>query len=230
MKIWKLQCTLVNIAVTMYNTEKEPESDTEKPSPWEQTLGEYDRCQMLLFVTPKAKVMVGKIDRDILVQALQEYDYMVKSNQRSRDPFIVTGQYYPDHYVLYESIPTDIRDKVQLKSGPLQKFERGDQTHGTKETSIVGPRRQNKSMSQQKKFEQRLGVATISGIFLFGFMWLMVLHSTLNTSLIATTLFVAAFGFIVAWCGEDQKDVLASTAAYGAVLVVFVGSTTNQVS
>ena len=62
-------------------------------------------------------------------------------------------------------------------------------------------------------------------------MWLMVLwFNTLYTSLIATTLFVALFGLLMASVLEKPIDVMSSTAAYAAVLVVFVGLTTSKSS
>lgn len=51
----------------------------------------------------------------------------------------------------------------------------------------------------------------------------MVLHNTMWTGLISTSVFVVVFGVLVAWFLEDKEKVLASTAAYAAVLVVFVG-------
>jgi len=64
-------------------------------------------------------------------------------------------------------------------------------------------------------------------------MLLMVLHNTLLTTLIATSVSVIIFAFVVALISSGligmkavdlgPKDVLATTAAYAAVLVVFVG-------
>ena len=56
-------------------------------------------------------------------------------------------------------------------------------------------------------------------------MLIMSLHSTQLTKLVTTPLFVFLVGVILAWYMKDarEKDVLAVTAAYAAVLVVFVG-------
>lgn len=68
----------------------------------------------------------------------------------------------------------------------------------------------------------------VGGIFLIAPMWLMALHNTLYTSLIATTVCVALFGLLMASVLEKPTDVMSSTAAYAAVLVVFVGLTTSN--
>lgn len=56
-------------------------------------------------------------------------------------------------------------------------------------------------------------------------MWLMVLHRTLYTALVSTTVFVVIFALAMALFLDGLKDVLSSTAAYSVVLVVFVGLT-----
>jgi hypothetical protein len=45
----------------------------------------------------------------------------------------------------------------------------------------------------------------------------------LRVGLISASAFVVVFGALVAWYLEDTEKVLASTAAYAAVLAVFVG-------
>ena len=75
-------------------------------------------------------------------------------------------------------------------------------------------------------FVIRLGMAAIGGSFLIGPMWLMVLHNTRYTALISTTVYVLIFGVIMALVQKSLMDVLSITAAYAAVLVVFVGTNT----
>jgi VIT1/CCC1 family predicted Fe2+/Mn2+ transporter len=57
-------------------------------------------------------------------------------------------------------------------------------------------------------------------------MHIMALHQALRVSLITTSVATVAFGiFIALWANDSSgKDVLAATAAYTAVLVVFVGT------
>ncbi len=59
-------------------------------------------------------------------------------------------------------------------------------------------------------------------------MWLKALHPELRTVLVSTTIAVVLFEFGISWFLEKESDVLASTAAYAAVLVVFVGLKTNS--
>jgi VIT1/CCC1 family predicted Fe2+/Mn2+ transporter len=69
-------------------------------------------------------------------------------------------------------------------------------------------------------------MALFGGLALIAPMLIMRLHSTLITQLVTTSVFVLAVGIVLAWYmrDADKKDILASTAAYAAVLVVFVGT------
>jgi hypothetical protein len=66
-------------------------------------------------------------------------------------------------------------------------------------------------------------MAAIGGAFLIGPMLVMVLHKSLLTTLL-TSVCVIVFGVILAFALDDPFDVLSGTAAYAAVLVVFVGT------
>ena len=57
-------------------------------------------------------------------------------------------------------------------------------------------------------------------------MLIMVLHKTLVTTLLTTSLFVLAVSLTLALFMQDaeRKDIIGATAAYAAVLVVFVGT------
>lgn len=90
-----------------------------------------------------------------------------------------------------------------------------------------GPTHRNETASQQtKEFFDRLWMALFGGAVLIAPMLIMRLHPTLVTELVTTSVFVLAFGITLAcfMTGGDKKDVLGSTAAYAAVLVVFVGT------
>ncbi|KUI57891.1 hypothetical protein VP1G_10993 [Cytospora mali] len=68
----------------------------------------------------------------------------------------------------------------------------------------------------------------ISGaIMLLGPMWLMVLHKTLYTGLVTTTVCVVFLGALCSFLLDKPMDVLSATFTYAAVLVVFVGLTSN---
>lgn len=93
-------------------------------------------------------------------------------------------------------------------------------------TPVGGTRNENMKESEAENFRKRLAIAATGAFFLLAPMWLMVLHRTLYTALVSTTVFVILFGFIMAWYLEGEMDVMSSTAAYAAVLVVFVGLNT----
>jgi hypothetical protein len=74
------------------------------------------------------------------------------------------------------------------------------------------------------QFLKRISMAAIGGAFLMGPMLVMVLHKSLLTSLLTSSVCVIVFGVILAFALDDPFDVLPGTAAYAAVLVVFVGT------
>ena len=90
-------------------------------------------------------------------------------------------------------------------------------------------------LSKEENFRQtlqRLGMAMLGGLFLIGPMWLMVLRNQLYTTLITTTAFVFGFGLVISivptfmdGARVGLETVMSATAAYAAVLVVFVGTT-----
>ena len=77
-----------------------------------------------------------------------------------------------------------------------------------------------------RQFLARLGMALFGGLALIAPMLIMVLHESILTSLLTTSVFVLVIGATFALFMNDaqQKDVVGATAAYAAVLVVFVGA------
>ncbi|KAH6989228.1 hypothetical protein BKA56DRAFT_611505 [Ilyonectria sp. MPI-CAGE-AT-0026] len=157
-------------------------------------------------------------------QALQDHDYMTKCSQRPRDPFLVTGEYTVDDYVL-TSMATSRnglqREKLR-RVASQHVWEKPDEF-----STICGTRNENERMAQLNDFQRRLLAAAIGGVFLIGPMWVMVLVNSSLTSLLVTTFSVTFFGLVMASSLKDHKDVTASTAAYAAVLVVFVGTNSS---
>ena len=84
---------------------------------------------------------------------------------------------------------------------------------------IVPPR----SDIRHNDLYSRIVAATVGAGFLIGPMWLMMVKTGFYTALIATTVFIIAFGVMVAVVLEKSNDVFAATLAYAAVLVVLVG-------
>lgn len=131
-------------------------------------------------------------------------------SQRNADPFYLTSERNLDKTVIQSAL-----DRTLLHPGQLQECVNwGD---------VDDPLDMARSDTSRAKRRRRLGIALFGGAFLIGPMWLMVLHNTLYTCLISTTVFVTVFGVIMAFTLDNDQDVLASTAAYAAVLVVFVG-------
>ncbi len=83
--------------------------------------------------------------------------------------------------------------------------------------------------SQKNAFTERVVMAMFGGIALIGPMLIMTLHPSRNTSLIIVSVATFAFAIALAFVARDSagKDVLGATAAYAAVLVVFVGTSTT---
>ncbi|KAL9090539.1 MAG: hypothetical protein Q9165_005300 [Trypethelium subeluteriae] len=198
MRLRKLQIKLVYQAVEMYCMHKESEG-------WERTLQEY-----IL------------IDSKIVVQAIKDNDYVHDGARRLKDPFVVTSKRRIDARVIrsaLKSIPEDLRDddlrNIASLYPPLEKD--AEPIGGTRHAALRDKR--------AKTFLFQLSMAAVGGGFLLGPMWLMVLHSTQYTALITTSVCVVLFGICMAWILDQTMNVLSVTAAYAAVLVVFVGAT-----
>jgi hypothetical protein len=84
-------------------------------------------------------------------------------------------------------------------------------------------------MSRDRKyvrldFSRRLLAAVVAGGSLHVPLLIMSIHSSLRKSLVISSFFVLAFALGAAWKSTMKpEDVLAATAAYTTILVVFVG-------
>lgn len=120
---------------------------------------------------------------------------------------------YPDLETYIASLPT--RDLNSLDRKPLRELD--------KQGRLA---RERKSASLE-----RLLLGGFGGLMLIGPMLLMVLKYSRNTTLITTSVATVLFTLVLATFarGMEGKDVLAAVAAYAAVLVVFVGTSTPSV-
>jgi hypothetical protein len=93
---------------------------------------------------------------------------------------------------------------------------------GAKQSGIL---KQELSMAKQR-LSVRLAMALGGGFALVIPMLIMVLHPSKITNLVTTASFVlvVAVGLAVVMTSSEPKDIVACTAAYAAVLVVFVGA------
>lgn len=158
---------------------------------------------------------------------------MEERSKSIRDPFLATGEYAIDNYVLNCNIDNKLAHDASMEHraslGPWEHSKSYESYDPRKaHEPICGTRNDNVAKVWYRGFKGRVILAAVGGAFLIGPMWLMVLQSGLYTALITTTGFVAGFGILMAYFLEEGKDVLASTAAYAAVLVVFVGTSTQS--
>ncbi|AEO67519.1 uncharacterized protein THITE_2051711 [Thermothielavioides terrestris NRRL 8126] len=159
------------------------------------------------------------------VQALRDHDYMCQHIWQPNDPFYVTGERYVERMMLQSAMRGMEHDVDPLR---WAKSRRAWTTASDKPVPIGGTRDGNYWEAWFAGFRRRLGVAAVGAAFLIAPMWLMVLRRTLYTALVSTTVFVAVFGLLMALWLEKLTEVMSATAAYAAVLVVFVGLTTDS--
>lgn len=210
MRLRKLQCKLVKHVSDIRETRSETEG-------WEDDLETYSEHHPMihLFV-----ISTWNCYRLLLihvtVKAVQDYDYMDNYSQLPRDPFLVSGERQVDSYVIHSIVSglhsRNFEDPIKVNDP----WEDGPQP-------IVDRKYREPPKPWLEGFQGRITIAAVAGLFLIGPMWLMVLHNELYTTLSVTTVFVAAFGLVMAWFLEKPKEVMSGTAAYAAVLVVFVG-------
>lgn len=157
---------------------------------------------------------------------MRDYDFMNACSSRKSDPFLATGERWIDNTVLDLAMASTKDDAFcnltfteVISVEPWRAEDDG--------SPIGGTRSANTRAASFAGFQRRLLIAAFGGIFLLAPMWLMVLHNTMYTSLVSTTVCVVVFGIIMSCWLEKEIDVMSSTAAYAAVLVVFVGLNTS---
>jgi len=80
------------------------------------------------------------------------------------------------------------------------------------------------------RFARKLLTALFGALALIAPMLIMRLHSTLLTQLLTTSVFILAFGCALAYFldSTDETYIASASAAYAAVLVVFVGASSTS--
>ncbi|KAL7953087.1 hypothetical protein V8C34DRAFT_297876 [Trichoderma compactum] len=158
-------------------------------------------------------------------QAVRDYDFIKTCVDRPDDPFIIASRRKLEAGILTFELLNFPRPEIPDSHG--KDWSTIDIPPGTqKDTFGRG------DLSQQAKLRaliKRVAMAVFSGLFLLAPMWIMVLHPTTYTGLVLTTVFTFAFAIVMAVVlrGDSTIAVMSSTAAYAAVLVVFVGTTTG---
>ena len=160
--------------------------------------------------------------------AIRDYDLMIEKRAQaekndSRDPFEIVTRDCLSLYLMddIEVIPTSTSDHPVRLSRP------DDRTKFKEGYNILpgASRGHYNARIDLAFFWQRITMGFLGGLALIGPMLFMVLYkdllATLLTVSVSTIVFAAALAFFTQLRGET---VLASVAAYAAVLVVFVGS------
>lgn len=182
------------------------------------------------------------------MEALQDLDY---SNQCAlkgdNDPFLVTTKKTVDRLLIKEIEEKWLREArdsahdswslygcdkdryliPRLEEDIRMVGELAEVRDKAKIELFGGSRNARNKNEALKSFLQRVGMACLGGALLIGPMILMVLHKSLLTTLLTTSVCVFIFGLIMAKALDQPFDVLSATAAYAAVLVVFVGASSG---
>ncbi|KAI1464877.1 uncharacterized protein F4812DRAFT_440808 [Daldinia caldariorum] len=195
MRMRKLQIELTNRIMRMHFFKELPED-------WENLLEKY-------------------------ITATRDNDYIKTCVDRGmHDPFLIKSERKVDAAVLQAAlseIPAEKLDKGLFNMrgrGRTPKFNLVPPLEKT--PTAIGDEMIQKQRTEE--FVTRVIVSAIGGAFLIVPVWIMVLVKSTYTSLITTTVFVFVGGFAAAAVLKDNLQVVSVTAAYAAVLVVFVGA------
>ncbi|KAL2071110.1 hypothetical protein VTL71DRAFT_12345 [Oculimacula yallundae] len=166
------------------------------------------------------------------VQAFRDHEYITDCALRGKghDPWLVSSFTPSEHLIIREcgqeycekaADQCLVEDDLGLKR-PLP-------TPSTNQNwDLFGGSRNTRNKKEAfEQFLERVGMAIIGGTFLIGPMLVMVLVPGKNTPLITASVCVFAFAIVISWILEKKFDVLSGTAAYAAVLVMFVGTSTG---
>lgn len=138
--------------------------------------------------------------------------------EEEQDPFCLTSHDYLEYCILNDNglIPTH---ESRLKSVGRREYREG--------INIL-PGRSRHIFNKERKIAQlseRLVMGLLGGFSLIGPMLLMVLHKDLKTTFSTASIATILFAFVLAvFTNLTGQTLLATVAAYAAVLVVFVGS------
>lgn len=138
----------------------------------------------------------------------------------SLDPFIITSSKILEEALMIESnlIPRSPNFSKNLQEAIYEGY------------AILPPilsatRKNHNLKSSLGAFWKRLYMALFGGVALVAPMLIMVLYKHFLTSVLTTSIAVFVFALVVAtFSTSSPETVLASVAAYAAVLVVFVGT------
>jgi hypothetical protein len=162
---------------------------------------------------------------------------MAKFSGQRKDPFIASSERSQDNSLLQRAInyhskfvnrydhhdPNNLIDLISSAAvtGPWEDLRQDWNGDAIANTRAEVNRRARWS---------RIGGACVGGGFLIAPMWLLVLKQELYIQLGVTTGCVSTFGLLMAWYLPTLEAVFASTLAYSAVLMVFVGAIMGNIA
>lgn len=158
----------------------------------------------------------GLISTD-LAQAVRDWDLMVEYGRKAdgdltRDPFCITSK--------WELVSEAMNNAGLLEKGGIYHFGSLDRKIG-----LFKQRNQMNRDRSWREFTLRFSIAIFGGLALIGPMLLMVLHNDLVTALTTTSVAVFLISVVISiYSTAAPEGVVATIAAYAAVLVVFVGT------
>jgi hypothetical protein len=170
----------------------------------------------------------------LLGTAWRDWDMILQSTSTAdSDPFRITTHKELSAKLMMEA---GILSSPMFFDGKKLPFHRTQPDDWDKPSKLPGVSRHAK-LDEEKVQDtiQRFCWGIGGGLALIGPMLLMVLSKTLLTTLLTTSVSVVVFAFVIAvvsggiipgtkTVGLGPGDVLAATATYAAVLVVFVGA------
>lgn len=154
----------------------------------------------------------------------EPFDYFIITPERDNDRNVVT--------TVLDDMSKELTDLFHPTGGPgLRSVQEakdnaivtGEWEYEENPEPLGGTRNASARNVLRRGRRERLMAAVVGATFLIGPMWLLVLKRDLYTHLGSVTGFVLAFGLLMVWQVNSIQNVFASTLAYAAVLMVFVG-------
>ena len=123
----------------------------------------------------------------------------------------------------HETDPASTSMIQKISASLVHEFAEFSRIH---ENAHVDMAQTTKAKHRKRQLLNRMAMSTFGGLTLIVPMLIMVMDPRRITTVVTTSVFTLAIGLILAvWMDEaESKDMIAATAAYAAVLVVFVGS------
>lgn len=187
----------------------------------QETLKDYGTagCIPLLhihFPPPRLRLTCG------IVTALRDLKYMLE--MPSKDPRV--ANFLQNLLYLNARDPSDLA--IMMDANLVKEYPTKPRLHVSNYTGQGGVYyREDIRQRLNEGLLNRIRMALFGGVVVVVPMLIMSLHRTLLTTLLTTSLFVLALGLVLAWSMDSAapSDILTATAAYAAILVVFLGTT-----